>query len=215
MILAKMLNNRPVLVLAAHPDDEMGCGGTIALLIENGIKVHHYYFSPCTESLVSLGLEPEQLQEECNKSRLTLGIPLENCGNFNYPVRYLPQYRQEILENFVELKKHIDPGLVFIPNSNDIHQDHHCVYQEALRAFKHTTILGYELPWNTMTMNHDCLINIDEKYLKTKIDAIKCYKSQMHRNYANIEFFESLARVRGVQANTKFAECFEVIRLLF
>lgn len=213
-MLDRILAGRPVLVLGAHPDDEMGCGSTIAKLVDSGATVHHYYFSPCTESLISIGLTPSQLQEECQQSRKTLGMKLENCGNFEYPVRYLPKYRQDILENLTELKKRINPGIVFIPNSNDIHQDHHCIYEEALRAFKHTTMLGYELPWNTMTMNHDCLIEINEKYLKTKIDSIKCYKSQMHRNYANIEFFESLARVRGVQANTKYAECFEVVRLL-
>jgi len=212
-VIERILSGRPVLVLGAHPDDEMGCGSTIAKLIESGATVYHYYFSPCVESVVSLGLTPDQLQEECQQSRKKLGIRLENCGNFDYPVRYLPQYRQDILENLIELKKKINPGLVFIPNSNDIHQDHHCVYEEALRAFKHTTMLGYELPWNTMTMNHDCLVDIKEKYLKIKIDAIKSYKSQMNRNYANIEFFESLAKVRGVQANTKYAECFEVVRL--
>lgn len=205
---------RPALVLGAHPDDELGCGGTIARLLDCGVEVHHYYFSNCEQSLEAIDLPTNRLIEECNQSRECLGLNRENCGNFTFPVRYLPKYRQEILEELIQLKKVLNPGLVFVPNSNDIHQDHHCIYQEAVRAFKHSTILGYELPWNTLTMNHDCLITISMDNLSRKLSASKSYQSQMHRNYANIQFYESLAKVRGVQANSELAECFEVIRLL-
>jgi LmbE family N-acetylglucosaminyl deacetylase len=213
-MIGNIINNNRVLVLGAHPDDELGCGATISKMISEGVTVYHYYFSLCEQSLVNIGLDTNQLQNECNESRKVLGILQENCGNFNYPVRYFPSNRQDILEDLIQLRKKIDPCLVFVPNSNDIHQDHHCLYEEALRTFKNVTVLGYELPWNTMTMSHDCLINVEEEFLKSKIEAVKCYKSQMHRNYSNIEFYESLAKVRGVQANTKYAECFEVIRLL-
>jgi LmbE family N-acetylglucosaminyl deacetylase len=213
-MLKNLSLNRSVLVLGPHPDDELGCGGTIAKLIDNGLTVYHYFFSPCEESLKALNLTTEQLTSECNKSRTLLGIKLEYCGNFNFPVRYFPHYRQEILETLISLKRKIDPGLVFVPNGADIHQDHHCIYEESIRAFKHTTILGYELPWNTLTMSHDCLVVLDAKYLRSKIFASRAYVSQMHRVYANVQFFQSLAKVRGVQANAKYAECFEVIRLI-
>lgn len=212
-MLERLLNEKPVLVLGPHPDDELGCGATINRLINAGKKVFHYYFSQCEQSLRDIGLPIDQLKEECNASRKILGIDLENCGHYDFPVRYFPNVRQEILEELIKLRKQIDPGLVLVPNSNDIHQDHHCIYEEALRAFKHTSVLGYELPWNTMTMRHDCLVIIEEPNLEKKLAASACYKSQMHRNYANTEFYKSLARVRGVQANTEYAECFEVIRL--
>lgn len=214
-MLDSLLKGGSVLVLGAHPDDELGCGATIAKLIKNGVPVYHYYFSKCQQSLDSLGLPVEQLMEECNNSRMCLGIDLDKCGNFDYPVRYLPANRQDILEDLLILKKEINPTLVLVPNGHDIHQDHHCLYEEAVRAFKFSSILGFELPWNTLTMKHDCLIRVDENHLKAKMEALKCYKSQMNRSYANIEFFESLAKVRGVQANTTYAECFEVVRLYF
>ena len=212
-MLHRLLGGRPVLVLGAHPDDEMGCGATIARLIDLEVAVHHFYLSPCTQSLEAIGLPEEQLRDECDSSRRILGIPPENCGNFDFPVRYFPKHRQEILEEMILLGRRIQPGLVLVPNSHDIHQDHHCVFEEALRAYKHASVLGYEMPWNTMTMDHDCLARLEEEHMARKMEALACYRSQAGRIYANKSFFESLARVRGVQANAEYAECFEVIRL--
>jgi LmbE family N-acetylglucosaminyl deacetylase len=202
-----------VLVLGAHPDDELGCGGVISKLLKQGVEVHHWYFSLCEESLQAVNLPVEQLQKECEKSRSLLGINPENCGNFTFPVRYFPQHRQQILEEMVLLNRRIEPDLVLVPNQHDVHQDHHTIYEESVRAFKYRSILGYELPWNTLTFNHDCLISLEEADLQAKLRAVECYKSQLQRNYANIDFFQSLARVRGVQANTMYAECCEVIRV--
>jgi len=209
-----MKKDRPVLVLGAHPDDELGCGATIAKLVDEGHEVFHYYLSPCEQSLNDIGLPVEQLQQECEKSRRALGIAPEHCGNFNFPVRYFPTVRQDILEEFIKIRKEVNPSLVFVPNSNDIHQDHHSVYEEAVRAFKHSSILGYELPWNTLTMNHDCLVVVEETHIQRKLEALTAYASQLQRIYANTQFFRSLAEVRGVQANAQYAECFEVIRII-
>ncbi len=212
-MISKLFEGKKVLVLSPHPDDEMGCGGTLAKLSEAGIEIHHYYFSNCHESLEALNMPPNQLLEECAQARKVLGLKSENCGSYNFPVRYFPQHRQAILEEMVKLRNNLKPDLVFTVNSCDFHQDHRVIYEESVRAFKHATLLGYELPWNTLEIKHDCLIRLDEKHIATKMEALTCYKSQMGRIYANKQFFESLAQVRGVQANTKFAECFEVIRL--
>lgn len=205
---------KKVLVLGAHPDDELGCGGTLAKMADTkNTTVYHYFFCPCQLSLRDIGLPEDQLLSEVAKSREILNIRSENSGNFDFPVRELETYRQEVLEEMIKLKKRINPDIVLIPNRNDIHQDHTTVCREAIRAFKNTTILGYEMPWNTLRMNHDCLVHLEKCHLNKKIEANKCYESQLHRNYANIEFYQALAKVRGVQAGCEFAECFEVIRL--
>ena len=64
-------------------------------------------------------------------------------------------------------------------------------------------------------MNTSAFVNLEEKHINTKVKALAEYKSQMHRSYANEEFIRSLARTRGVQINTKYAESFEVIRTIF
>lgn len=205
----------PVLILAPHPDDEVGCGGLVARLIEEGYDVHHYYFSDCAESNRALGHQTSQLIEECNASRRVLGIPESNWGCFDFRVRHFPQQRQEVLESMIGLRNTLRPGLVLTPYKSDIHQDHSTITMEAIRAFKHCSILGYELPWNMLESRHDCLVKLEQHHLDVKFASLACYKSQGSRHYANHQFFESLARIRGVQAQTTFAECFEAIRLVY
>ena len=48
--------------------------------------------------------------------------------------------------------------------------------------------------------------------MKRKINALKEYKSQAKKNYFNPDFIRSLAKTRGIQFGTTYAECFEVIR---
>ena len=110
------------------------------------------------------------------------------------------------------LKDKIEPDLVFMPSSSDIHQDHHTVYEEGLRAFKQTSILGYELPGNNLTFSTTAFIYLKEKHIVKKVAAFKKYKSQIHRPYANEEFIRSLARTRGVQIGARYAEAFEAVR---
>ena len=108
--------------------------------------------------------------------------------------------------------KQFPPDLVFIPSQDDLHQDHATIAMEGLRAFKQTSILCYEVPWNNISFRTSAFIHLTKKQLDTKIQALKKYKSQAHRNYASEEFIQSLARVRGVQVGTDYAETFEVIR---
>jgi LmbE family N-acetylglucosaminyl deacetylase len=204
----------PILILAPHPDDEIGCAATIYRLCRQGLEVWYHFFSPCKESTIALGLPPEQLLAENSRSLDILGVPKERRGGSDIPVRHFPQYRQTILEEMTALRHRLKPKLVLAPNTYDVHQDHATVTQEAIRAFKHCSMLGYELPWNTLEFRHDCLVPITADELKAKLGALECYASQESRIYANRRFFESLANIRGVQCGTDIAECFEVIRLI-
>ena len=209
-----LLISGPVLVLGPHPDDEIGCAGLIRRLVDSGYDVYHYYFSDCAESMPGVNSTVENLLAECERSRDILGIAKDRRFRFNFPVRHFPEHRQAILEKLVELRGIIKPGLVLVPNSFDIHQDHKTVAEETVRAFKHSTILGYELPWNTLEMSHDCFVSLTKEQVDAKMEALQSYKSQAGRSYANIEFFDALLRMRGVQSNNRYAECFEVKRLI-
>ncbi|GAB4373792.1 MAG: hypothetical protein Kow0042_17910 [Calditrichia bacterium] len=141
-----------------------------------------------------------------------LGIPEDNLILFDYPVRKLDYYRQEILEDLIRLKKRIDPEIVFLPCRNDIHQDHLTIHNEGIRAFKDCTVLGYELPWNNITFHTRNFIILAKHHISKKYKALKCYCSQSNRHYVNEDFIYSLARTRGVQIGAQFAESFDVIR---
>ena len=99
-----------------------------------------------------------------------------------------------------------------MPTQKDIHQDHFTITNEGMRAFKFSSILCYELPWNNFSFNTSCFIPLEQKHLDVKCDALSAYKSQAHRPYANQDFIKSLAKVRGVQSGHPFAEAFELVR---
>lgn len=208
------MNKQRVLVLAPHTDDgELGCGGSIARKIEEGAEVFYVAFSICTRSLPP-HLAPDTLEKEVKAATKILGLKQENLILFDYDVRRFPEYRQEILEELVKIKTKVNPDLVFVPSPTDIHQDHQVVSEEGLRAFKNTTILGYELPWNNVSFNTRCFIKLNESHLNKKLEALKKYESQLQRTYLNENFIRSLATTRGVQCGHQYAESFEVIRLV-
>jgi len=210
-MLSKFKN---VYVLAPHTDDgELGAGGTISKLVEMGANVYYFAFSTA-EISVPDGLPKDILKTEVINATTKLGIKKENVIIYNYEVRKLNYARQEILEDLIKHRKDLKPDLVLIPSLNDIHQDHNTIAQEGLRAFKNTTILGYELIWNNLTFNTTSFIILDKKHIQAKCDALKEYKSQLKRDYMSEDFIFSLAKTRGVQIGAEYAESFEVIRLV-
>ena len=142
-----------------------------------------------------------------------MGIKSENLIIYSYQVRKLNYVRQEILEELIKIRKREKYDLVFIPSLHDIHQDHTTIAQEGVRAFKNTTILGYELIWNNLSFDTQCFVRLQEDDIKAKIMALKEYHSQGKRDYLSDEFIYSLAKTRGVQVGSEYAEAFEVIRL--
>ncbi|MBB1322654.1 PIG-L deacetylase family protein [Shewanella sp. SR43-8] len=208
-----MINSyKNVLILAPHTDDgELGAGGTISKLIENGAKVTYVAFSTAQES-VPEGFPKEILSKEVKNATTKLGVSKENLIILNYQVRRLNYFRQEILDELIQLKRDNSFDLVLTPSLQDIHQDHATITQEAVRAFKNITILGYELIWNNLSFDTTCFVKLDEMHVENKYMALQCYESQSSRDYMSRDFIYSLAKTRGVQIGSNYAECFEVIR---
>jgi LmbE family N-acetylglucosaminyl deacetylase len=203
-----------VLVLAPHPDDaEFGLGGTIAKLKEMGKEIHVAVFSDCEKSTPQ-EFENGVIEAEFYKSMAFMQIPNTHIHFYRFEVRLFPALRQEILEQMIQLKNLIKPDLVFLPSSSDMHQDHSTIHTEGIRAFKHQNILGYEMPWNNFSFKSYMYVKLDEKQIETKVAAINIYASQSFRPYSANDFVRSLATIRGIQVNSKFAESFEVIRLI-
>ena len=180
-------------------------------LTQSGVEVWYAGFSPCIASLPS-GSSPDRLWKELEKAAGELGIQPDHILRYDFAVRFFSRDRQEILETMVALRKTIKPDLVFMPNSKDLHQDHQVIYNEGLRAFKHSRMLGYELPWNNLEFRADFHIRVDEMQLLAKVAAVQQYESQRNRIYSDRDFLLGLARVRGVQIGEPFAEAFENIR---
>lgn len=209
-----MINGENVLILSPHTDDgELGCGGTIARLGESGKNIFYMAFSICEES-VPKEFPCDILEKEVKSATNILGIKKENLIIKKYAVRRFNSYRQDILEDLVKIRKDIQPDLVFLPSWNSLHQDHSTISKEGLRAFKKNTCFGYDLPWDQIQFNANAFYELKKEHIDLKIKSLNCYQSQQFRTYINSEFIESLARVRGAQVDMKYAETFEIIRMV-
>lgn len=206
---------KKILFLAPHTDDvELGCGATLARCVEEGACVHIVVFSTASKSLPA-GYGKNTLELEFVEAMKAYGIDRSKLTICNYEVRRLNYHRQEILEDLVKINYKICPDYVFTTSGNDVHQDHSTVHNEALRAFKRASVLCYELPWNQFSFTTNVFINVTENHLKVKLRALQCYRTQIikNRNYFEEEFIFGLAKVRGVQAGTAYAEAFELVTL--
>src|SRR5215471_12516242 len=204
-----------VLVLAPHTDDaELGCGGTIARLLEGGAEVSVAAFSTAEESLPA-GSAPCRLRCEFTRAMGLLGVKPEGTLVYEYPVRRLSYHRQEVLEELVKLKRQLQPEVVFVTASTDVHQDHQVLHAEAVRAFKDLTLWGYELPWNHISFSAQAFVVLDERHVESKWKALEAYESQLEleRAYFSRDFIFGLAKIRGTQVREAYAEAFEVMRV--
>lgn len=207
-----MLSTKRMLILAPHTDDgELGCGATIAKYAAAGTNITYVAFSTCAQSLPE-GVSHDTLSRECKTATQALGI--KDLLFHDFEVRRFPDSRQAILDVLVRLNKDLAPDTVFLPARNDVHQDHQVIFAEGLRAFKYSTVLGYELPWNNVDFAPTFFEKLDEAHLAAKQAALQSYHSQAHRHYMKPEFTAALATVRGVQCNALFAEAFEIYRLM-
>ncbi len=208
------MTGNTILIIAPHTDDgELGCGGTIARLVGEGKEVFYAAFSIAEDS-VPEGLRKDILRDELHEAVSVLGINPQNLIVYDYKVRKFTGFRQSILEDMVELNKLVIPKTVFVPSRNDRHQDHGVISSEGFRAFKRCTVLGYELPWNNDGFPAQAFFELEEEYLTKKVCALKCYESQAGRPYMDESFITGLALTRGIQAGCRFAEAFEVMRLI-
>lgn len=192
------------MALSPHTDDaDLGAGGTLARLMEEGHEVWCVAFSAAYK---------QRLVDEFRAASEVLGIERQRVRIRDFRTRFFPEQRQEILQSMIDLGKEVKPNLVLGPSSLDTHQDHKVIADEMIRAFKTTSVLGYELPWNNLSFETRAFVELSEAQMQKKLAALVCYESQQYRTYLNVEFLTGLARTRGTQIQKLYAEAFEVIR---
>ncbi len=204
-----------VLLLSPHTDDvELGCGGGITKFLEEGHDIFWIVFSTAEASLPP-EMPRDSLLREFENVLESYRIAPEQTQVFDYQVRNLHLHRQEILEELIAIRRTFRPDLVVGPSKNDYHQDHGVVAHEMIRAFKSASgIISYELPWNHVTFDTQLFIRLERRHMEKKCEVLRHYRSQMmkKRNYFAEEYLYGLARTRGIQCHSEYAEAFEVIR---
>jgi len=134
-------------------------------LADAGCEVRYVAFSIATRSLPE-GFPPDTLAREVLEATGELGIPEALLTVHDFDVRTFPEHRQDILEALVALWEEWQPDVVFQPSLHDVHQDHKTIAEEGLRAFKRTTILGYEIPWNNFDFSYQWYVALEKRHIE-------------------------------------------------
>lgn len=198
-----------VLCIGAHPDDiELGCGALIADIISQTrvicVTLSDNQKNPLHTNLVA----------EHNASMSILGVEPKHTILHDFETRRLKAARQEILEVMIDLKNRFHPEVVFVHTSRDIHQDHQTVTEEALRAFRGTTLLGFDVLRSSYGFFPDFLVEVSEKGVDTKIRALKAYQTYADKYYFDEGIIRATAQRHGALAERPFAEGFDILRIV-
>ena len=201
-----------ILAIGAHPDDiEMGLSGTLFKYSQSKAESEICVLSLCEDEL-PLNWPKDTLKTECEAAMNGLGVQKVSFRNF--PNKFLESYRQDVLKLFYSLAIN-NYDLVFCPSSFNSNQDHITAYNETRRAFRSTSILGYQTPSSDYGFSPSAIYSIlKEDAVGAKIEALACYKSQyeLKRPYFGAQFTTSLMRVAGMEIWKDYAEKFEPIR---
>lgn len=204
-----LLYGKRVFFVGAHPDDiELGCGALIANIINKSdvlcLTLSDNQKNPKLKTLV----------EEHRNSMAVLGVPAENDLVKVFDTRRFPDARQEILETFIDINRSFEPEIVFVHTKNDIHQDHVTVTEEALRAFRGTTLLGFDVLRSSYGFFPHFLFEVSEQDVEKKIAALAEYKTYQHHYYFDPQITRATMIRHGALAERPFAEGFDILRVV-
>ncbi len=198
-----------VLFLGAHPDDiELGCGA----LIHQIVKKTDVLCVTLSDNQKNPDLQ--DVKNEHLKSMRVLGVPEERVVFGPFITRIFQDSRQEILEYFLELRKDFKPDLIFVHSKQDVHQDHNTMTDEALRAFRGITVLGFDVVRSSYGFFPHFLVEVTEEDANKKIEALTQYKTYQNRYYFNRELTRSIMVRHGALAEVPFAEGFDILRIV-
>ena len=154
------------------------------------------------------------LVEEHFRSMRALGLRDEQVIVKDFDTRYFPRDRQEILEYLYEVGRSYRPDIVFVPTQADIHQDHGVVTMEALRAFRGTTVLGFDVLRSSYGFFPHFLVEVSEADVERKIQALGEYKTHADKYYFLPEIIRATSIRHGALAERPYAEGFDILRIV-
>lgn len=204
-----ILYGKRVCFIGAHPDDiELGCGALISNISQKTdvlcVTLSDNKKNPDLQNLLA----------EHKASMAVLGVTGERDVVKDFETRRFPEARQEILETFLDIKKNFKPEIVFVHSKNDIHQDHATVTDEALRAFRGITVLGFDVLRSSYGFFPHFLFEVTEKDVEKKLAALAEYKTYANRYYFDSQITRATMIRHGALAERPFAEGFDILRVV-
>ncbi|MGE8720204.1 PIG-L deacetylase family protein [Leptospira terpstrae] len=230
------MNKRNVLVIAAHPDDEvLGCGGTMTRLSEEGHDVHVLILA---EGLTSREIKRDReskiselnsLSIDANKANLSLGV--KSVELYDFPDNRMDSIDRLDVIKVVERKiEEINPSVLFTHFGNDLNIDHRITSDavvtacrsypgqvvEELYFFEVASSTEWQISPNVSGFLPNVYYKINTKQMEKKKTALSIYESEMRKfpHARSIEAVEALGKWRGANIGFEYAEAFICARVI-
>lgn len=194
-----------VLCLGAHSDDiEIGCGGTLLHLarVLPRIEFHWVVLSAAGARRAEASKSAELFTSGCEAE-----IVLKEFRD-----GFLPYDGREVKIFFEELKRKVDPDLIFTHWQGDAHQDHRLLSELTWNTFRNHLILEYEIPkYDGDVGRPNLFVPLEDPLCKEKIGHLfTAFESQQSKHWFQRETFLGLMRIRGMECNAPsgYAEAF-------
>ncbi len=216
-----------ILIIAAHPDDEiLGCGGTIIKLK----KDHLINVAFMTNGVSARSKNKKEVTRRRNFClKLFRKLELEKPVFFNFPDNQMDKVPLlRIVKKIENLIKKYKPETLITHYSECLNIDHRLTYQAAItacRPLKNNTvkkILSFEILSSTewakfknKSFEPNYFVDVSKEF-KKKLEAIKYYKSELKKypHSRSLSGLEALAKYRGISCGVKYAEGFYLNRLV-
>jgi LmbE family N-acetylglucosaminyl deacetylase len=223
----KLLKKNKILIIAAHPDDEMlGCGGTIIKLKEKN-EINVVFLTNGISARTINKKKAELRKNECLNLFKDLNLPKPIMLNFSdNQLDKIPLLK--IIKKIELIIKKIQPNIIFTHYENCLNIDHQITYRATITACRPLktnpvkTILCFEVLSSTdwaifekKSFQPNLYINIT-KQINNKLKFLKYYKSEIKKypHSRSLKALEALAKIRGTSSGYNFAEAFYLVRHL-
>jgi LmbE family N-acetylglucosaminyl deacetylase len=195
---------RSLLVVGAHPDDiEIAAGGLLLSLAAagSGMRVHYVL---CT------GTEERHREARAAAAAFLPGADI-TFALHQLPDGRLPAHWNAVKDVLHEAAGVIDPDLVVCPAPNDAHQDHRLLAEQTPTVFRDQLVLHYEIPkWDGDLARRNLYVPLPDDVARRKVELLHAsFPSQKARDWWDDEVFLGLARLRGMECRSRYAEAFD------
>ena len=229
LITELILNNKKyqvlkILIIAAHPDDEiLGVGGTILKHSINGDEVEAIILATGITSRI--GESKDKIEKlRVDSKKVCKLLKMKKVTHHNFPDNKMDSVPLLDVVKVIEDKiSKFKPEKIFTHHYNDLNIDHRITYQATLTACRPINstvneIICFEIPssteWNyPQKFNPNYFVNIS-KQLKMKIKAMETYKGEIRKfpHPRSSKYLKVLAEKWGAVSGNNAAEAFEIIR---
>jgi LmbE family N-acetylglucosaminyl deacetylase len=221
-----------VLVIAAHPDDEvLGCGGTIARLSKRGYEMYVLILGEGITSrddirdIQKREIEILDLKRQAEEANKILGV--KQVFHHDFPDnRFDTVPFLDLIKVIEKIKNQIKPEIIFTHYEKDLNIDHQIIYRAVITATRPLEeeivkeIYSFEIPSSTewsypLSFSPNVFYDISET-IDIKLKALEKYKTELkeYTHPRSLEGIELIAKCWGMKVGLEYAEAYKTVRII-